>query len=58
MMMMMMMRRRRRRSRQWCVLMDMTTDTIQDSYNEMIESTLKENPDKDLHEAEMIAYDE
>ena len=34
--------------------MDITTDNM----IEMIERTLQENPDKDLHEVEMIAYDE
>ena len=69
MMMMMMMMRRRRRSRRsrrrrrrkikpWVVLIDITTDKMQDSFNEPVEKALQENPGKDLQEAEEKALDE
>ena len=42
----------------WDVLMDITTDKMQDTFNETVEKALHENPSKDLQEAEEIAYDE
>ena len=38
--------------------MDITTDKMQDTFNESVEKALQENPGKDLQEAEEIAYDE
>ena len=38
--------------------MDITTDKMQDTFNETVEKALHENPGKDIQEAEEIAYDE
>ena len=40
------------------VLMDITSDKMQDTFNETVEKALHENPGKDVQEAEEIAYDE
>ena len=42
----------------WDVLMGVTTDKMQDTFNETVEKALHENPGKDEQEAEEIAYDE
>ena len=42
----------------WDVLMNITTDKMQDIFNETVEKALHENPGKDVQEAEEIAYDE
>ena len=42
----------------WDVLMNITTDKMQDTFNETVEKALHENPGKDVQEAEEIAYDE
>ena len=42
----------------WYVLMDITTDKMQDTFNETVEKALHENPGKNLQEAEEMAYDE
>ena len=42
----------------WDVLMGVTKDKMQDTFNETVEKALHENPGKDVQEAEEIAYDE
>ena len=42
----------------WDVLMNITTDKMQGTFNETVEKALHENPGKDVQEAEEIAYDE
>ena len=42
----------------WDVLMGVTKDKMQDTFNETVEKALHENPGKDAQEAEEIAYDE
>ena len=42
----------------WDALMGVTTDKMQDTFNETVEKALHENPGKDVQEAEEIAYDE
>ena len=42
----------------WNVLMGVTTDKMQDTFNETVEKVLHENPGKGVQEAEEIAYDE
>ena len=42
----------------WDVLMGITTDKMQDTFNETVEKALHENPGKDVQDAEEIAYDE
>ena len=42
----------------WDVLMGITTDKMQDTFNETVEKALHENPGKDIQDAEEIAYDE
>ena len=42
----------------WDVLMNITTDKMQDTFNETVEKALHEHPGKDVQEAEEIAYDE
>ena len=42
----------------WDVLMGITTEKMQDTFNETVEKALHENPGKDVQEAEEIAYDE
>ena len=39
-------------------MMNITTDKMQDIFNETVEKALHENPGKDVQEAEEIAYDE
>ena len=43
--------------RPWDMLMDITSDNMQDRFNETVEKTLEENPGTDIQKAEEVAYD-
>ena len=43
--------------RPWDMLMDITSDNMQDRFNETVEKTLEEYPDTDIQKAEEVAYD-
>ena len=42
--------------RPWDVLMNITSENMQERFNEAVEKTLEENPGTDIQEAEKIAY--
>ena len=41
----------------WDMLMDITSDNMQDRFNETVEKTLEEYPGTDIQKAEEVAYD-
>ena len=44
--------------RPWDMLMNITSENMQDKFNETVENTLKEYPGTDIQKAEEIAYEE
>ena len=49
---------KRHKIRPWDVLVNIAADNLQDTFNETVEETLAEHQNKDLQEAEEIAYEE
>ena len=49
---------KRHKIRPWDVLVNIAADNLQDTFNETVEETLTEHQNKDLQEAEEIAYEE
>ena len=49
---------KRHKIRPWDVLMNIAADNLQDTFNETVVETLAEHQNKDIQEAEEIAYEE
>ena len=51
-------RQKRHKIRPWDVLVNIAADNLQDTFNETVKETLTEHQNKDIQEAEEIAYEE